>query len=129
MAFYDSSSATYDSGLRYDEVTPTTNTTNMKKVKLNLRRKNDSGLLTFSQQHSTAMDGNTNFTTPEPSVVDYQAAHDDFETKLDEANMAQQTAQQKTMAKDAARAVLETKLTKRANYVENASDGVAEVIL
>jgi hypothetical protein len=101
----------------------------MKKVRLALRKKKDAQLLTFSQQHIAAMDGNTNFTTPVPSPPDYQTLHDDFETKLDAANMSDADCRQKFIEKEAARAALETALTRRGTYVETTAAGDESVML
>lgn len=128
MAFYDSSD-TYDSARRYDETVPPLTQRPMKRVKLNLSRKRDSQLLTFSQQHITAMDGNANFPTPLPAAVDYQALHDDFEAKLDAAEMSQQECRQKFVDKDAARAALESALKQRGGYIESTSAGDEAMIL
>lgn len=101
----------------------------MAKVKLKLQNKNDSELLTFSQQHIAAMATNPNFGTPFPAILDYQALHDEFEAKLDESDMAAQSSKEKTALKDAARFALEAALNQRGAYVESTSGGDEAVIL
>lgn len=101
----------------------------MSKVKLNLSKKNDSDLLTFSQQHIAAMVGNSNFTTPAPTVAAFQALHDAFGNALNAAELAASAALEKVALKDAARAALEAGLTQRGNYVDLASAGDEAKIL
>ena len=100
----------------------------MATVKLNLQKKTDSEILTFAQQHNAAMDGNTNFTTPVPTNTVFEAAMEEYETSLTEANLAQQSAKQKTADKDAKRLELEGHLTQRGRYVELTSNGSSSVI-
>jgi hypothetical protein len=95
----------------------------MGKAKLDLKKKNDHELKTFSKDHIDKMNGNANFTQPDPSVVDYQAGHDAFEAALDASVAANATAKEKTALKDAARTALETLLTGRCNYVNLKSKG------
>ena len=101
------------------------------KVKLNLRAKSDSDLLTFAQQHQTAMTGNANFTTPLPSAANYTTALTAYSTALGSSNTAQAAAKLATTVKDTARLALESVLAQRGNYVEliaaPAADPVAVV--
>jgi hypothetical protein len=101
----------------------------MAKVKLNLKDRSDSELLTFSQQHIAAMSGNPNFPSPLPAEPDYQLLHDAFQEAQDGAGLAQQTAKEKTSLKDTARVALETGLTQRGGYVESTSAGDEAKIL
>lgn len=129
MANYDSG-VTYDSGVLYDQVVSTpSNKKPMAKVKLNLKDRSDSELLTFSQQHIAAMTGNANFATPTPTAANYQTAHDAYKTALDAAALAAEAAKQKTSLKDTARVTLETLLTQRGSYVELTSGGDEAKIL
>lgn len=117
----------YNTGLLYGggpaDDGSSTRKKHMSKAKLDLKKKNDHELRTFSQDHIDKMDGNANFTTPDPTVVDYQAAHDGFDTALDDSVAANATAKEKTAKKDAARVGLESLLTARCNYVNNKSKG------
>jgi hypothetical protein len=101
----------------------------MAKSKLSLNDKSDSELLTFSQQHIAAMAGNANFTTPMPDATAFQTLHDDYETALDDAALAQDAAKQKTAEKDVARAALVGGLNQRGGYVDSASGGDEAKIL
>ncbi|TAL00498.1 MAG: fibronectin type III domain-containing protein [Verrucomicrobia bacterium] len=101
----------------------------MAKVKLKLQDKSDSELLTFSQQHIAAMTGNSNFTTPAPTVIAFQALHDEFEAALDAAALAAETSKQKTSTKDVKRSALERGLTDRGSYVDMTSGGIEAKIL
>ncbi len=132
MADYDSGQA-YDSGILYDAGSPPQPLKRMAKikVKLNLREKSDSDLLTFAQQHVAAMTGNANFTTPLPAVTAFAPVLTGYQTALASSNTAQAAAKQATQVKDTARAALESALTQRGNYVEltaaDANDPVAVV--
>jgi len=128
MAFYDSS-ATYDGSAFYDESLPITPKKRMAKVKLGLQKKSDSELLTFTQQHIAAMTGNANFTTPNPLAVDFQSLYDDYESALDDSELAQQAAKEKVVLKDTARRSLEAALNTRADYVQLTSGGDEAKIL
>jgi hypothetical protein len=129
MANYDDATGltTYDSGITYDAVLPPQPTRRMPKVKvkLNLKDKPDSDLLTFAQQHEAAMTGNASFTTPLPAATVFTPVRAAFATALGSFNTAQQAAKQATTVKDAARAALEDLLTQRGNYVELTAAGMA----
>ena len=129
MANYDSAGVTFDSGLTYDDAVglPQPNIRMPKvKVKLNLRKKSDSDLLLFAQQHQTAVTGNANFTTPLPAAAAFTAALTPFVTALGNFNTAQAAAKQATTVKDTARLALENVLTQRGNYVELTANGAAD---
>lgn len=128
MAHYDSS-AMYDGSAFYDEAPPITPKKRMAKVKLDLRKKSDAELLTFGQQHILAMTGNANFTTPTPTAAAFQTLYDDYEAALDAADLAQQTAKEKTVLKETARLALEQGLNDRASYVQQTSGGDEAKIL
>ena len=121
--------AHYDSGVRYaiqNEVVPENQGA---KVKLDLRQRTDTGIAQFSLDHITAMTGNTNFPTPNPSAPDFLAALTAFQTAYSAAETAKAAAKQAVSAKDEARAYLELLLSQRGNYVQIASNGNAPVIL
>ena len=101
----------------------------MAKVKLNLANKSDSELVTFSQQHITAMTGNANFTTPSPSAAAFLTLHNNFQSAFDTAELAAATAKQKTELKDVARAALSQGLSQRGSYVDLTSAGDEAKIL
>jgi len=101
----------------------------MGKAKLDLKKKNDNVLKTFSAEHIDKMDGNVNFTTPDPSVTDYQALHDTFDAALADSVAANNTAKEKTATKENARLALEAGLTSRCAYVNIKSKGNKSVQL
>ena len=130
MANFDSGE-TYDSGVLYAGAVPPTPTKPMTKfkVKLDLRRKTDLELKEFAQQHITKATGNPDFTTLDPDAATFLAGSNGFASALADSDAAQQTAKQKTAAKDAARGVLESLLTDRGSYVERKSGGDKAKIL
>ena len=95
----------------------------MSKAKLNLKKKSDNDLNTFSSNHIDKMDGNTSFTAPDPTVADYQVLHDAYDAALADSLAANNTAKEKTAAKDNARIALEGGLTSRCAYVNIKSKG------
>ena len=127
MAFYDSG-VTYDSGLTYDEAVPTIPSKRMAKVKLNLKDKTDSDLVTFAQQHITALTSNATFAAPMPAAPAFLTLFTAFQTALGACVTAQQAAKQATTLKDNARGALETALNQRGNYVELTAAGDAAKI-
>jgi hypothetical protein len=129
MADYDSTpAATYDSGLTYDSISPPQPPKRMAKikVKLNLKDKSDSDLLTFAQAHVTAITGNANFTTPLPATTVFAGALSLYQTALGNFNTAQAAAKQTTTVKDTARNALEAMLAQRGNYVELTAASAAD---
>ena len=133
MANYDSPGLTYDSGVLYDDLVPPQPIRRMAKikVKLDLRSKSDSDLLTFAQAHVAAIASNANFTTPLPATTAFATTLTAYQTALGNFNTAQAAAKQATQVKDTARLALESALTQRGNYVEltaaTAPDPVAVV--
>src|SRR6516225_4428925 len=71
VPFYDSI-ATYDSGLLYeDPSSPQPNRRRMSKVKLGLRNLTPDQKIDLANTIKTAMTGNANFTTPNPTLAAY----------------------------------------------------------
>lgn len=71
MPFYDSI-ATYDSGLLYDDPSsPQPTRKKMAKVKLGLRNLSPDETVDLANVIKTAMTGNANFTTPNPTLAAY----------------------------------------------------------
>jgi hypothetical protein len=124
MANYDSGQ-TFDSGVLYDAVSPPQPIRRMQKVKvkLDLKSKSDSDLLTFSQAHVSAMTANDNFTTPLPDETSYLAVQTAYSTALGDFNTKQAAAKQATTVKDTARLALEGMISQRGNYVELTAAG------
>lgn len=125
MAFFDSPSAFFDAGLRFDEasvpVIPTPNRPRrMPKFKLELDRKTTAEKVQLGRTHITAMTGNASFPagTRVPTDAQVLAAVDDLDTK----NLAVDTAltawKQAIQARDAAEVTYDTTLTSRAANCE-----------
>lgn len=125
MVFFDSS-ATYDSGIVYDEATLAATRTKMIQIKLDLKSKTDAELKQFAVDHIAKMTGNAAFTTPVPGAAPFLALSDAFGTSLTGFDSAQSAAQQATVLKDTNRAALEAALTQRAKNIEG-TPGVTEV--
>jgi hypothetical protein len=71
VAFYDST-VTYDSGLFYDDPSsPQPNRRKMAKVKLGLRNLTPDEKVELANTIKTAMTGNANFTTPNPTLTSH----------------------------------------------------------
>jgi hypothetical protein len=77
----------------------------------------------FARQIVTQMTGNTNFTTPAPTLASITAAANGLETAYNNAQAAQAQAKSLTSTQDDASAALDLLLTQEGNYVENASGG------
>jgi len=133
MANYDSPGLTYDSGVLYDDIVLPQPTRRMSKikVKLDLKSKSDSDLLTFAQAHVATTTGNANFTTLLPAATAFATTLTAYQTALGNFNTAQTAARTATTTKDTARLALESALTQRGNYVEltaaNAADPTAVI--
>lgn len=128
MANYDSAGVTFDSGITYADATLPQPNIRMPKVKVkqNLKDKSDSELITYAQQHQTAVAGNANFTTLLPSAANFTAVLTPFVTALGNFNTAQAAAKTATTVKDTARLALENVLTQRGDYVQLTANGAAD---
>jgi hypothetical protein len=133
MAFFDVPGQNYDGGIFYDSGPLPQPFVRMakKKVKLNLKDKSDTDLLSFAQQHEAAMTGNANFTTLLPAATAFTPVRAAYATTLGNCITAQQAAKLATQQKDTARDALESMLVQRGNYVEltaaSAADPVAVI--
>lgn len=123
MALYDSGS-TYDSGILYDVVPPAPNLKkNMAKVRLNLSRLSVEQKITQGTNIKTAMTGNANFTTPNPTLIAYGTVITTLTTK----NAAVLTLESQLAAaitdRDAAELAYDAATTQLASYAENVTAG------
>lgn len=127
MAQYDSPAVFYDDpAVFYDALpTPTTKTKRMAKVRLGLDGYDPDGLVSFANQIKTAMTGNANFTTPNPSLATLGTEITTATTKIAAQKAAAQTALQATSDRDAALEILKSLLTSLGSYVENITLGDA----
>jgi hypothetical protein len=125
MARFDQG-LTYDSGIRYDEPAPPTPPTPrkaMSKPKLELKKRTDADLITFTQGIVTAMTGNANFTTPMPALSVITTAITDLQSKIANITDLQNQLRLAHTDKDSSRDDLEQQVTYLANYVEIAAAG------
>ena len=126
--FYDSG-VCYDSGARYDDVSPpASRKTRMAKPKLNLDQLTYEQKLTQATEIKTKMTGNANFPTPVPTLASYTTLITTATTKHAEWTDAQQVAKIKTVERQNAFAALDAASTQLAGYVEAASGGDAAKI-
>jgi hypothetical protein len=98
------------------------------KVKLDLAARNNDNLMAFASQHDADMKDNANFPSPLPPAPDFEATMDAFGQAVLTWMSARSAADAAASAMATARAALETALNHRANYVEIASNGNANII-
>jgi hypothetical protein len=127
MAFYDSLSLFYDSGVLYDAAAlpQPTGGKNMAKVKLSLNRLTPDETVAVANQIVTAMTGNANFTTPNPTLATVTGLVTTAQTKIAAQLAAKTAAEAATTDSDAALTALRGTLAQLAAYVENAAGGDA----
>ena len=124
MPNYDSPGVSYDSGLFYDDTgTPPTKQQPMAKVRLGLAALTPDAVVSLANQVKTAMTGNANFTTPNPTLVALGAAITTATAKVAAQKAAQLAAKQATEDRDTALTTLESLLNQEASYVENVTGG------
>jgi hypothetical protein len=115
---------TYDSGVLFDAPDlPQVERKHMAKVKLGLFGLSPDDVVSLANQIKTAMTGNANFTTPNPSLATLGTAITTATNKVAAQKAAQQAAKQATDDRDAAIAALIALLTSLASYVENITVG------
>lgn len=95
----------------------------MAQVKLNLQALTIPEKVQKMRQIVTAMTGNANFPTPDPTLVALSDGADALEAAYNVAQAARETAKQKTDLQDAANAAANTLLTAEGNYVQSKSGG------
>ncbi len=101
----------------------------MAKVKLDLQNKDFLQLEKFATDHSKAMAGNANYTTPSPAAAVFDAALADYAGKNAEIVTAEMDLQTKRAERVALRAALEKELNSRGVYVQEVSGGDEAKIL
>ena len=82
MALYDTPGLLYDSGVLYDAVTPPPERKRMAKVKVGLKNVSREEIADKIDTVKTAMTGNANFTTPNPSLATLGTAGTTLRTKI-----------------------------------------------
>ena len=120
MAEYDTPNQTYDSGAVYDDTNgQPIERKRMAKVKLGLANMSPDDIVSLANQIKTAMTGNANFPSPNPTLTALATAITTATTKV----AAQAAAKQATDDRDAAIAELCALLTSLADHVSNVSGG------
>jgi hypothetical protein len=97
----------------------------MAKVKLALSKLTPDELVGLANQIKTAMTGNANFTTPNPTLASVGTAITTATTKIAAQKAAVLAASQATGDRDAALDALKVLLTSLASYVQNTTGGDA----
>lgn len=125
VANYDDNPAVlYDGTACYDEPgLPQSERNKMAKVKLDLASLDPDGVTGKADAIKTAMTGNANFPTPNPSLATLGTDNTTAKAKITAQKNAQLAAKQATTDRDAAMDVLANDLNLLAAYVENASGG------
>jgi hypothetical protein len=124
MAFYDTPNLLYDSGVLYDSApAPEPKRTRMSKVKLGLNSLNADATVAFANTVKTAMTGNANFATPNPTLAAFGALITTANAKIAAYNSALAAAQTALADRDAALAALRTSFSQLGDYVQNIAAG------
>ena len=124
MAFYDTPGLLYDSGVLYDSTsTPQQKGKKMSKVKLGLSTLNPEELVAVANTIRTAMTGNANFATPNPTLATVGTQITTTNTKIAAYDSAKAAAETALAERDAAAATLRGLLTQLGAYVENIAAG------
>ena len=124
MAFYDTPGLLYDSGVLYDSTsTPQQKGRRMAKVKLGASTLNPEELVALANTIKTAMTGNANFATPNPSLATVGTQITTTNTKIAAYDSAKAATETALAERDAAVATLRGLLTQEAAYVENIAAG------
>lgn len=95
----------------------------MAKPKLGLGSLTDSEVIALANTIVTAMTGNANFTTPNPTLASVTTAKTTAQTKVAAYNSAKAAADTALADRDAAIKALSALLTLEAAYVENVTGG------
>lgn len=91
------------------------------------KRSSDQALLLRGKTVLLALEGNSNFATPDPDLATVKTILDDYEEKLSIAN--RRGSPEDTSAKNDARKALEAVLKKLAFYVTNVANGSLTILL
>jgi hypothetical protein len=113
-----------DSGLFYDDPSsPQPTRRKMAKVKLSLSRLGPDEVVDLANTIKTAMTGNANFTTPNPTLASLGTLVTTAQTKINAYNTAKATADTALSDRDTAAAALRAGLTQEGDYVQNITNG------
>lgn len=95
----------------------------MAKVKLALNTLNAQDLVAFANTVKTAMTGNANFTTPNPTLTAFGTLITTASTKIGAYNSAKAAAETALADRDTALAALRAGFTQLGDYVQNIAAG------
>src|SRR5207253_8950786 len=124
MAFYDTPGLLFDSGVLYDSVSsPQTKVNRMSKVKLGLADLTPDETVALANLIKTAMTGNANFATPNPTLAALGTLITTAQTKIATYNTASAAVDTALADRDTALLGLRGGLTQEAAYVENITGG------
>jgi len=125
MAQYDTPGLLYDSGALYDATAPPPERKRMAKVKVGLKNASREQIADKIDTVKTAMTGNANFTTPNPSLATLGTAGTTLRTKIAAIATAQANLQTAVADADAAATAAINLLNQEAAYVDTTSGGDA----
>jgi hypothetical protein len=124
MALYDTPGLLYDSGVFYDATSaPQPGNKRMAKVKLGLNGLNPDATVALANTVKTAMTGNANFTTPNPTLTAFGTLITTASTKIAAYNSALAATATAMADRDAALAALRVGFTQLGDYVQNVTAG------
>src|SRR5882724_1777852 len=124
MAFFDTPGLLYDSGVLYDSVSsPQTKGIRMAKAKLGLASLTPDETVALANTIKTAMTGNANFATPNPTLASVATAITTLQTKIAGYNSSVATTNTALSDRDTSLLSLRGLLTQLAAYVDNITGG------
>ncbi len=121
MPFYDST-ATYDSGLRFDDPTSSSKRP-MSQIKLDFKNKTPEELVGIFTEIINAMTGNANYPTPNPTLAAITASRDTLQAKINDVKAKENLWRAAIAARDVQEDSTIMLFTQLASYVQNASGG------
>jgi hypothetical protein len=125
MSLYDSG-VLFDGAVYYDGFVPPQLTKNrMAKVKLGLQGLTPDQKVAYATTVKTAMTGNPNFLTPNPTLASVGTLTTALQTKINAYNAAVAAVAAALLDRDNAELALTGALTSLASYVDNTSGGDA----
>ena len=101
----------------------------MSKVRLNLASLTIPEKVTKARQIVSALTGNSSFATPSPTLTNITSAVDELESAAGDAQVARQTAKEKTSTQSLKEDNLDQLLTQLAAYVESVAGSNEQMIL
>jgi hypothetical protein len=122
---YDNPASLYDVGLLYDQSAGSQPTKPMAKPRLNLNGMNPDEVVALANTIKTAMTGNANYTTPNPTLTALGTLITTATTKIASFNSIKASLETALNDRDVAVEALKAGLRLEAAYVENTSGGDA----